>query len=273
MEKLSAVVANISNSVTAMTEAPNTSSHGSTNDVLTTNSQLPALAARENPLTDAQLTQIASAVLLKLPVISSMKKPVYEKKMMRNEDGNDYLIDQMVSYENQLILSLDLKQNITPSFIKSALRHSPPSASITHLTRLAVHKRMGSTDADRSLLLHDFAVALAEFSEFVVFLACKTCWENSESGFYPTIKVLRDICAQIDGTMNRALLAPPEPKTEQRRVREEDTTRGQDTRRKICDEILALGGEDEFGGIQSNYQLESVLRHRRRTQHQQGDRK
>ena len=153
---------------------------------------------------------------------------------------------------------------MTRQLIEAALRASPGSATIDHLKRLAMHKRLGSNDAERAILLNDYAEALLPYSDFVVYLACKMLWENTENEFYPKIKTIREICETLhrdfSGRMARlsdqkAVAAPPRRSPA---VREEDSERGKIARRQLCDFLISKGKPDYYDQVRfwSNYDLE-----------------
>lgn len=221
---------------------------------LTVNAGTSIIEPRPNPLTESQLTQIASKLLLKPPSVFWTKKKIYDAAgCSDNPIGEEDAVDVSIFYRGEM----------TRQLLEAALRPSPPAACVAHLTRLSIHKRLGSSDADRAMLLHDYADALRDYSDFVVYLACKSLWESNESPFYPKIKTLRDVCetfhVAFTGLIGRlsdqkAIAAAPPPK----RVKEEDSDQGKIRRREMCE---FLGKPEYFDQVRlwSNYDLERAV--------------
>lgn len=175
------------------------------------------IEVRRQPLTESQLTQIASKLLAKPPSISSGKRPVYGRKKISDEFGEYYVEDQPIGEEEAFEVGLVIPANVSEMVIESALRKSPVEATISHLMRLSVHKRLGTSEQDRAILIRDYAESLANIPEFVLHLACKHFRENGESHFFPTIKELKDICREIESAIKASRHKPAvqiEKKTE-----------------------------------------------------------
>lgn len=45
--------------------------------------------------------------------------------------------------------------------------------------------------------MNDYAEALSEYPEFIVYLVCKNLWENDESLFFPKIKPIKNACKDV----------------------------------------------------------------------------
>lgn len=124
-----------------------------------------------------------------------------------------------------------------------------------------MHKRLGTNDDQRTLLLHDYSESLRDFSDFTVYLACRTFREVTENPFYPQVAVLKNICVEIKNQlMAKAFpqLMAPEKKP---RFDEIYYSKPQENpiRRTLCDHITGKGGEDYFNdNSYSNYQLERL---------------
>lgn len=235
---------------------------------LTTTGGQSIIAQRAEALTENQLTQIVSKTLQASPRLSLTAKKQYGRKEFKDEFGLPCVDENAVIGEEEVYeITIAFAEPCAIEFVKAALRASPASAALAHLKRLAMHKRLGSDKSDRTILLHDYADALRIYPEFIVYLACKAVWETHESDFCPKIKTLANICEEIHmafrNILNAAEGAPQigyqAPKRE-RAVKEEEGERGKAWRRRICDFILAKGGDDFFGMdlAYSNYQLERL---------------
>ena len=220
---------------------------------------------RTQPLTENELTVIASKTLLRSPVLYLTKKKIYGRKEI---DGYWYE-DQLIGEEDEIDVSIPFRLDITTQIAESALRSSPPQASLAHLTRLSMHKRLGSSDTDRAVLLHDYAEALRPFSDFIVFLACRCLWESDENPFYPKIKPIARLCELLQNSFERVLnssrnqktissyKAPPKFDKSQYYATPQDNT----IRRVLCDFLIEKGEPDYFNSrSDSNYQLEMIAK-------------
>lgn len=221
------------------------------------------IQARKEPLTEIQLTQIASKLLLKMPVISSIKRTITGTKNVESEFGTYEIDNAIVGHEEEIEVKVFLRDGLTRELIEAGLRTSPPAATINHLQRLAMHKRLGSSDRDRTVLLHDYAEALRPYSDFIVYIACKLFWENDADAFFPKIKPLREVCENLHQLFNRLLdapnlpnaLAPPKPD----RKNYYSDPYPHPMRRQICDFLKSKGEQDYFrSALYSNYELEQM---------------
>jgi hypothetical protein len=106
-------------------------------------------------------------------------------------------------------------------------------------------------------LLHDYAEGLRNYSDFVVYLACKSLWENDASPFYPKIKQISEVCELIDARF-RSLLSigkgEPMPTIKENYFR---TPKENPDRRMFCDFLISKGKPDYFEQVRfwSNYDL------------------
>lgn len=231
---------------------------------LTTTDGRTSIEPRRAPLTESQLTQIASKLLRQAPAICFEKKKKYGRKTVSDDQGTYELDDMVIGEEECVDITFFLNRPLDKKLVESALRNSPPSTVLAHLTRLSLHKRLGSTDQDRQILLHDYADALREFSEFTVFSVCKAFWEDSRSGFYPKIVELREACEAVTAVLkreyNQLQLDAPAPKP--KAMREEDSRGGKARRAHLLEFISSKGKELE--GVSdlypSNYSLEGTAR-------------
>ena len=155
---------------------------------------------------------------------------------------------------------------MSQQLLEAALRPSPPAAITEHLVRLAKHKRLGDSDKTRAILLHDYAEALRHYSDFVVYIACKTLWEDSDREFYPKIKTLREVCETFHAAFTSllgkvvsqgTLAAAPKVKL----GKEEDSPGGKQRRREMCDYLVSIGKPDYYDQVRfwSNYDLEKAV--------------
>lgn len=233
----------------------------------TDGTMIPIIKNRERALTESELTVIASKLLLRAPVVSLTKKNVYATK----EIDGFILENQVVGQEDVIDLSIPYHSNVDLKTIESALRHSPSSASVSHLQRLAMHKRLGSSENDRTVLLHDYVAALKPYSEFTIYLACKSFWETDPSGFYPKVIVLVELCELIHMSLKNILAATSgckqltstaKPKFDMNNYYKDP--RDNPLRRQLCDFLISKGVDDYFdmATFYSNYQLESLARNR-----------
>lgn len=234
---------------TSIETAPPTNSQNSLQVGSTQGAGMTNIQPRQAPLQESELTKIHSRLLLKTPLLSTVKKKTY------GIEGNE-----PVGEEDALDVQVLLRDNLSQEWIDSALRMSPISATIGHLKRLAMHKRLGSSDSDRSILLHDYSDALKPYSDFTVYLACKIFWERDKSNFFPRVKELSEVCEILRGFFtslreNIVSLAPPK---ETPRVKAEESDQGKQDRRSICGHIIDAGGPDYFYDPISNYRLEIV---------------
>lgn len=184
-------------------------------------------------------------------MLSSTKKKIYN-------DANE-----AVGEEDDIDVQILLRDNLTQELIDSVLRSSPAAATMNHLQRLAMHKRLGSSDQDRGVRLHDCAIALRPYSDVVVYLACKAFWETSKKEFFPQIGEIAAVCEILQRYFTELRsrmigLMPPKPSP---RTREEESDLGKRRRREVCDFLIDKGEEDYYERItNSNYFLETMAR-------------
>jgi hypothetical protein len=269
MRPLSTVVDGISNGATLADNELSISSPGSIREDGPTNTL--AVAPRECPLTENQLMQIASKLLLRPPVVSLTKKKIYGRKELRDDYNREYFVDnEPIGEEEVPEISITYRDDLDIRVVEAALRSSPPSAALAHLTRLAIHKRLGSSDADRAVLLHDFAEALRPYPDFVIYVACKSLWETDESPFYPKIKQLATLCELVRDNFSQLLMnfrsdSKALPTSQKQKFNKADyysNPQENPLRRELCDFLISQGKDDYFEQctMYSNYQLECKAR-------------
>lgn len=219
---------------------------------------------RESPLTQEQLTEIASRVLTRPLKVTSTERTKYGRKLIEGQ----WFDNEPIGTEIVASIEMDLRGDCPAKFLNAALAMSPRSASTNHITRLAAHKKFfGSSDKDRPVLLVDYAIALAEFPEFVVFSVCRHFWENDKRPFVPFIAELREACelmtAKLEGAKNPQIENQQEQKM--RAQTEEQSAIGKEFRRTMCNFLVEKGEPDyyEQTRMMSNYQLErlAIVKH------------
>lgn len=125
------------------------------------------------------------------------KRKIYGRKTLHDEYGSYEVDNEPVGEEEYLDVLLPVNTSSDGRWLEAALRIGQPKSILPHLLRLSIHKRLGSSDEDRAVLINDYAEALSVYPEFVVYLACRSIWENDESPFCPKIKMIKDLCEAI----------------------------------------------------------------------------
>jgi hypothetical protein len=226
------------------------------------------IAPREQPLTENNLTAIASRLLLGSPAVRFTKKKRYGRKLLKDEYGAYGIENEPVGEEDSAEIDIVYRDGLKREVLEAALRASPPQATLGHLTRLAVHKRLGSGDQDRAILLNDYTEALRAYPDFVVYVACRSLWETTESPFYPKIKQISDLCEMIYQSFTAMLRNLKDQKTIDAPVKRGKYDKSQwyespkdnPLRRDLCDFLVGKGEPDYFEMTMaySNYQLEII---------------
>ena len=179
-----------------------------------TTNQLTVHKTRSAPLTETQLTEIAFQTLQMPLEISYEKKKVYGRKQVSDGNGDSYFVDhEPVGEENVCVVLTKFRENASLSYLRAALALSPKESTLRHLTRLAIHKKFGSNDADRAILLSDYVTALSDIPEFILFMICKNYWENDRRPFIPFIGEIRSACITLMEMFLTELNSPKENKT------------------------------------------------------------
>ncbi len=264
MKPLSQVLENSPNISASTEQNPNTlptPQHGSTANAGTTNL---TLAPRDEALTEKQLMGIASSVLLKPSQIITETRKKYGRKAFTDDHGETYWLEnQVVGEEVVTDITLAVNGSIKQSWLESALRPGPVIAINGALTHLSLHKRLGSTEQDRAILLRDYVEALRVYPEFVVWLVCKAFWEDNGSSFFPKIADLKTLCDTVERALRRELPAAQLEKPKRQPLRrEEESEEGRRVRRELCDFLVNRGEADYFDmdRLYSNYYLEGLCR-------------
>lgn len=218
---------------------------------LTTTGGQAITARREKPLAENQLTLIVSKTLQGMPQISFEKKKIYGRKEVNGFFYENEPIDEVLAP----VVSVSFKEDAPLSLLNAALAMSPPEAIVRHITRLAIHKKFGSNDKDRSVLITDYAVSLSEFPEFLVYLVCRHFWEDDKRPFVPYIGELKEICKliMVEYEKRRQPIIP-----QIKKEKYYSDPRENPMRRRLCDFLISKGEEDHFDQIRlwSNYDLE-----------------
>lgn len=182
---------------------------------------------RQQPLTERQLTEIASLVLRQPFTIVCEEKKVYGTKKFRDEFGDGYSENQVLGTEMVTDCVVDINPSLPVAMLQSALMASPHSAYLKHITHLAMHKKFGSTDQDRTIMLADYVKAIRDFPEFVVYQVCRFYWENDRRPFVPFIGEITDACKSLTECLKNHLQRmqePSQPKIQKQEVKQEDWT-------------------------------------------------
>lgn len=119
-------------------------------------------------------------------------------------------------------LSVEFLDDCSLPMLNAALAISPSSACLKHLTHLAMHKKVGSGDKDRAVMLVDYVAALGNFPEFIFAEVCRHYRENDWRPFLPFIGEMKEACVLLQEAFERArnpaprLAAPEKPKPPRR---------------------------------------------------------
>ena len=145
------------------------------------------------------------------------KKATYGRKLIEGVWYEDQRIGEKVEIDLVIKWAEVTNHDALVAMLRSALVVSPPEACLQHLTHLCLHKRLGSNDADRAVLLVDYVKALAGVPEFVMFTICRTYWENDPRDmhrrpFVPSIDELNDACRVLTESLERHLERVKNPK-------------------------------------------------------------
>jgi hypothetical protein len=213
-------------------------------------------APRNQPLTQKQLTAIAFNALR-----SGFEIILEEKQLFSPENHFDEQSKQTGS-GTKIDIIADINPNCPENIIISALTVSPPESYLKHLSHLAMHKKFGSNDMDRAVLLTDYVSSLATFPEFIVFMVCRHYWENDRRPFLPFIGEIKEACQLFKSVLERELARKKQPiliGTENKPVSNyyEDPLKNP-IRRHLCDFLVQQGKPDYFtqSRFWSNYDLE-----------------
>ena len=223
MQPLSQVLNDTLN--TQREQPKDTLSHPTNGSLVVTGQTNIATATRQNPLTESQLTQIQSNLLLGLPSITFERKMKYGRKVSRDEFGEVVDPHGVIGEEEHAVVKIDFAKTFPENMLVSALRPSPVEGTMKHLARLFLHKRLGSTPEDRAILTNDYAERLRNYPEFCVYLACRYFWENSESDFAPNLGKLVSLVEGITDCfheMARARADKPLPYSKPKQIEKSD---------------------------------------------------
>ena len=173
---------------------------------------------RGKALTESQITEIASQTLRAPFKLNSISKPKYGRMI----DG--YWEPNALSgeFESCMEISADFIDNCPLPMLNAALALSPPQACLKHVTHLVLHKKVGSGDHDRAILISDYVSALSGFPEFIFAEVCRHYRENDRRPFLPFIGEMKEACELLQAAFERArnpaprLAAPEKPKPPRR---------------------------------------------------------
>lgn len=240
---------------------PRDAQHGSTTTDLTTSSS----NQREQPLTESQLISVMSKTLRAPLAVSSKREKIYGRKRLTDEYGEYWVDNQIVDERDVFSVAVLLVPNIPERAIEAAHRRSPTAAYVAHLTRLSMHKILGSSVTDKTILFHDYATALAQFPDFVVWIACKWFWEKDPNKFFPKIAEIADLCEKILAELPRPpshQIAKPEAARKPKPMREEESDSGKARRAELLKFMADHGDTNDYSNTNanSNYSLEGLAR-------------
>lgn len=203
MQQLSNILPAAMSSVVLQKERP----LGSTTMVGNTN----LTPIRANPLTADQLMAIQSRVLRQPLSIKYGERKIYGRKRVSDEFGEYYLENQPIGTEVAVDCVVDVLPNAPDAMLQSALMLSPKEAYAKHFAHLMLHKKFGSTDQDRAVMMADYIQVLQAFPEFIVYSILKHYWENDKRPFVPYIAEIREACDLVQKSLSRAHAAAKEP--------------------------------------------------------------
>ena len=203
MQPLSEVLKNTALKPQEDSKKQSTQQLGSTNADGRTNIAL-SFPRRERALTENQVTEIASRTLRAPFKLNSISKPKYGRMI----DG--YWEPNALSgeFETCMEISIDFVDNCPIPMLKAALALSPPQACLKHVTHLVLHKKVGSSDQDRAILISDYVTALANVPEFIFAEVCRHYRENDRRPFMPFIAEFKDSCRLLQEAFERELNPP-----------------------------------------------------------------
>lgn len=159
---------------------------------------------RTQPLSESQLTRIASSLLLQPLSVRLGSATRYGRKTFTDEFGIYTLDDQPIGTEPTYEASLDLNPDASNAILASALGLSPQEATLGHLVRLSLHKVLGSTEQDRAVLLNDYTQSLSGVPEFVLWLTFRHFMENEPSRFYPSLAAMIEVARSVEDALRQA---------------------------------------------------------------------
>lgn len=120
-----------------------------------------------------------------------------------------------------------------------------------------MHKKFGTSQQEIAVKLVDYANALKDFPEFVVFEVCKFYWESDKRPFVPFIAEMKSACEvfhnALKGYVEKKELGKPVTKPDFYKSPTDNPVR-----RELCDYLLGQGEPDYFDQTRlwSNYDLE-----------------
>ena len=199
MKSLSEALENTLNTLPEKTKSTsNTRQLGSTEDV----GQIACLH-RDTPLTEKRLMEIASQMLRQPFSITYEEKTIYGRKKITDEYGEYWADEQPLGKQEVIDCVIDLIPE--KSALADTLKISAKEAYVKHLTHLLMHKKFGSTNQDRPVMLADYVKALENFPEFVVYQVCRFYWEHDRRPFVPFMGEMADACQIFTDAIKRLL--------------------------------------------------------------------
>lgn len=105
--------------------------------------------------------------------------------------------------EDVVAVSLDKLPAIPPEAMGAALMPCSVDGVVGHLVRLSLHKVLGSSPADRAVLIADYAEKLRDYPELAIFWACKFFRESDPGTFFPKLGKLVAVIEEIEVALKR----------------------------------------------------------------------
>lgn len=219
---------------------------------------LPTILQRQNPLTESQLMAIASETLRGGFSLTFEKRTKFGPKTI---DGVVFQ-NEPIGEENAQWLVADFVPNCQIPLINAALAMSPKECTLKHLLHLAIHKKFGSSEEDRAVMLKDYTDALEGVPEFILYTVCKHYWTKDKRPFMPFVAEIRETCDLLQQAFENK--RKPAKMLEQHVVRPQpcyDTDKNDPRRKAWCDFLNGLGKENckvdyDNAKLYSNYALE-----------------
>ena len=238
MQKLSEVLENtLSLAPEQRNDLSSTPQHGLTGDAGRTSL---AIQPRSRSLTERELTEIASQTLQTPFSITSEEKKIYGRKLITDEYGESFAENQFLGTEAGIDCIVDIKPNAPRNILQEALKASPKEACVKHLAHLTMHKKFGSTDTDRKIMLNDYVNGLAGYPEFVLHQVCKHYWQHDRRPFVPFIAEMKEACEIFTDALRYFLNRTTQPQAaEITKQSEEPWTPPTDAEKAKVSEMLA----------------------------------
>lgn len=127
-------------------------------------------------------------------MIINEERKIYGRKRLTDDNGEYWLDNQVVDTKIEIDCVIDFKPEMKKDMLLAAIENSPKEACVRHIAHLTLHKKFGSGDHDRAILLNDYVRALQGFPEFVLYQICRFYWESDKRPFVPFIGEIKEAC-------------------------------------------------------------------------------